>query len=57
MSDLEVEPREHTGSFKWARDQKDKDGNPVPFNAAALNKVLDRDPRGHMYYIQLSAEG
>jgi valyl-tRNA synthetase len=52
VSDLEVEPREHTGSFKWSRGQKDKDGNPVPFNAAALRKVLDRDPSGHMYYIR-----
>ncbi|KAB2851691.1 MAG: valine--tRNA ligase, partial [Hyphomicrobiaceae bacterium] len=52
VSDLEVEPREHTGSFKWAREAKDKDGNPVPFNAAALKKVLERDPNGHMYYIR-----
>ena len=52
VSDLEVEPREHTGSFKWARDQKDKDGNPVPFDAAKLDKILDKDPSGHMYYIK-----
>ena len=52
VSDLEVEPREHTGSHKWSRDQMDKDGNPVPFNAAALNKALSRDPSGHMYYIK-----
>ena len=52
VSDLEVEPREHTGSFKWSREQRDKDGNLVAFNAAALNKVLDRDPSGHMYYIK-----
>ena len=57
VSDLEVEPREHTGSFKWARDQKDKDGNPVAFNAGALNKVLDRDPSGHMYYIDYPLKG
>jgi valyl-tRNA synthetase len=52
VSDLEVESREHTGTFKWARDQKDKDGNPVPFDAAKLAKVLDKDPSGHMYYIK-----
>ncbi|HEY1246130.1 MAG TPA: valine--tRNA ligase [Hyphomicrobiaceae bacterium] len=52
LSNLEVDDIEHTGSFKWARDQKDKDGNPVPFNAAALAKVLDRDPSGHMYYFR-----
>src|SRR3990172_2658231 len=49
LSDLEVDDIEHTGSFKWACGQTDKDGNPVPFNAAALAKVLDRDPSGHMY--------
>ena len=43
---------EHTGSFRWARGQTDKDGNPVPFNATALAKVLDRDPNGHMYYLR-----
>ena len=52
VSDLEVEPREHTGSYKWLRGQTDKDGDPIAFNAAALNKVLDRDPNGHMYYIR-----
>ena len=58
VSDLEVDAREHTGSFKWSRDQKDKDGAPVPFNAAALNKVLDKDPSGHMYTIRYPlAEG
>ncbi len=57
VSDLEVEPREHTGSFKWSRDQVDKDGNPVAFNAAALNKILDKDPSGHMYYIDYPLKG
>ncbi len=52
ISDLEVEQREHTGSFKWSPDLKDKDGNPVAFDAAALAKVLARDPSGHMYYIR-----
>jgi valyl-tRNA synthetase len=52
ISDLEVEPREHTGSFKWSPELKDKDGNPVAFDGAALAKVLARDPSGHMYYIR-----
>ena len=57
VSDLEVEAREHTGSFKWSRDQKDKDGNTVPFEAAKLNKLLDKDPSGHMYYIDYPLKG
>ena len=57
VSDLEVEPREHTGSFKWARGQVDKDGNLVDFNASALNKVLDCDPSGHMYTIRYPLAG
>jgi valyl-tRNA synthetase len=57
LSDLEKDDVEHTGSFKWARGQNDKDGNPVPFNAAALAKVLDRDPNGHMYYFRYPLSG
>jgi valyl-tRNA synthetase len=57
VSDLEVEPREHTGSFKWSRTQVDKDGNAVPFNMAALAKVLDKDPSGHMYTIRYPLAG
>jgi valyl-tRNA synthetase len=57
VSDLEVEPREHTGSFKWSRDQVDKDGVSVPFNATTLNKVLDKDPSGHMYTIRYPLAG
>ena len=57
ISDLEVDDIEHTGSFRWARGQTDKDGNPVPFNAAALAKVLDRDPNGHMYYLRYPLDG
>jgi valyl-tRNA synthetase len=57
LSNLEVDDIEHTGSFKWARDQKDKDGNPIPFNTAALAKVLDRDPNGHMYYFRYPLSG
>ena len=57
ISDLEVEPREHTGSFKWSPDAKDKDGNEIAFDGAALAKVLARDPSGHMYYIRYAIEG
>ncbi|MGE0766179.1 MAG: valine--tRNA ligase [Hyphomicrobiaceae bacterium] len=52
VSDLEVEPREHTGSYKWSRGQVDKDGSLVEFNAGALSKVLDKDPSGHMYTVR-----
>jgi valyl-tRNA synthetase len=44
ISDLEVVQVECRGSFKWARD----DGSPL--DAAALGKVLDRNPNGHLYY-------
>jgi len=57
ISDLEVEQREHTGTFKWSPDLKDKDGNPVAFDVAALAKVLARDPNGHMYYIRYAIAG
>ncbi len=57
ISDLEVEPREHTGSFKWSPEAKDKDGNSVAFDGAALAKVLARDPSGHIYYIRYPIEG
>ncbi len=57
ISDLEVEQREHTGTFKWSPDLKDKDGNPVAFDGAALAKVLGRDPNGHMYYVRYAIAG
>ena len=44
ISDLEVLQVECRGSFKWSRD----DG--APFDAAALAKVLARNPNGHLYY-------
>ncbi len=44
ISDLEVVQVECRGSFKWTRD----DG--APFDAAALGKILDRNPNGHLYY-------
>ena len=46
ISDLEVLQVECKGSFKWSRD----DGEPL--NAAALGKVLARNPNGHLYYFE-----
>ena len=57
LSNLEVNDIEHTGRFKWARGQTDKDGNVVPFDATALEKVLARDPNGHMYYLRYPLDG
>ena len=57
VSDLEVESRDHTGSFKWQIGQRDKEGNPVGFDAKALAKVLDRDANGHMYYLRYPIAG
>ena len=45
ISDLEVQQIEHRGSFKWSRDN----GESLDF--AALEKTLNRDPNGHLYYI------
>ena len=44
ISDLEVVQVECRGSFKWSRD----DG--APLDAAALAKVLAKNPNGHLYY-------
>jgi valyl-tRNA synthetase len=44
ISDLEVVQIECRGSFKWSRDGE------APFDAAALGRILDRDPNGHLYY-------
>ena len=57
VSDLEVEPREHTGSFKWKRGEVNKEGEPVAFDAGKLAKVLDKDPSGHMYYLRYPLVG
>lgn len=57
VSDLEVEARDHTGSFKWSRGEIDKEGTEVAFDAGALNKQLDRDPSGHMYTIRYPLAG
>ena len=47
ISDLEVLQPEKRGSFTWAS------GDPeAPFDAAALAKVLAKDPSGHMYHFR-----
>src|SRR6185437_395382 len=46
ISDLEVVQVECKGSFKWSSsDEK-------PFDAAALEKVLNKNPNGHLYYFR-----
>ena len=46
ISDLEVVQVETRGSFKWSR----ADG--APLDAAALAKVLAKNPNGHLYYFE-----
>ena len=46
ISDLEVVQVECKGSFKWSRDEG------APLDAAALAKVLMKNPNGHLYYIE-----
>ena len=50
ISDLEVEQKEIKGSFVWQRGKVDADGNPVALDHAALGKLLDKQPGGHLYY-------
>ncbi|OYU49440.1 MAG: valine--tRNA ligase [Rhizobiales bacterium PAR1] len=57
ISDLEVEQREVKGAFAWKRGEVDKEGNIKPFDAAALGKVIDREPGGHLYYFDYPIEG
>ncbi len=52
ISDLEVVQVEATGSFKWELGQTDKDGAEVVLDLAALNKLLDKNPSGHMYHFR-----
>jgi len=47
ISDLEVQQIEKRGSFAWVSGDPEK-----PFDAAALAKVLDRDPNGHLYHFR-----
>ena len=53
ISDLEVVQVESRGKFTWSKDSGE------PFDAAALAKVLAKDPSGHMYYFRypLGEEG
>jgi valyl-tRNA synthetase len=51
ISDLEVVQVEAKGSFSWSRESG------VPFDLAALNKTLDRNPNGHLYYINYPLDG
>lgn len=51
ISDLEVLQVEKTGSFKWQR------GGEEAFDAAKLDKVLNKDPNGHLYYFNYPLEG
>ncbi|WP_284178999.1 valine--tRNA ligase [Rhabdaerophilum sp. SD176] len=57
ISDLEVEQKEVKGSYAWKRGETDKEGNPRGFDAAALGKILDREPGGHLYYLDYAIEG
>ncbi|KPH77532.1 valine--tRNA ligase [Bosea vaviloviae] len=51
ISDLEVIQVEKTGSFKWQRGGEDE------FDAAKLDKILSKDPNGHLYYFNYQLEG
>jgi len=51
ISDLEVLQVEKSGSFKWQRGGEDG------FDAAKLDKVLSKDPSGHLYYFNYPLEG
>ncbi|HLH47741.1 MAG TPA: class I tRNA ligase family protein, partial [Roseiarcus sp.] len=44
ISDLEVVQVECRGSFKWSRE------GGAPLDAAALAKILSKNPNGHLYY-------
>ncbi|MGO4673552.1 valine--tRNA ligase [Bosea sp. 2YAB26] len=51
ISDLEVLQVEKTGSYKWQR------GGEEEFDSAKLDKALNRDPSGHLYYFNYPLEG
>ena len=54
ISDLEVVQVEARGSFKWSR------ADEAPLDAAALAKLLAKNPNGHLYYFDypvVDAEG
>ncbi|MBN9247999.1 MAG: class I tRNA ligase family protein, partial [Hyphomicrobium sp.] len=46
ISDIEVIPVEARGKFSWSKESGE------PFDAAALAKVLAKDPSGHMYHFR-----
>ena len=50
ISDLEVEQKEIKGSFAWERGKTTPEGEPVALDHAALGKLLDKQPGGHLYY-------
>ncbi|KUO63537.1 MAG: valine--tRNA ligase [Alphaproteobacteria bacterium BRH_c36] len=53
ISDLEVVQVEASGTFKWSDGQKDeKTGEAVALDLKALNKVLDKNPGGHMFHFR-----
>ncbi|PSC05819.1 valine--tRNA ligase [Alsobacter soli] len=56
ISDLEVVQVEKKGSFKWERPAVDAE-DAKPLDLAALGKLLDREPSGHLYYFDYPLEG
>ena len=50
ISDLEVEQKEIKGSFVWERGKTTPEGEPLALDHAALGKLLDKQPGGHLYY-------
>ncbi len=57
VSDLEVDMVDVTGSYKWSEGDLDKEGLPKPFDAAALNKILSKNPGGHLYHFRYPLKG
>ncbi|GAU84608.1 valine--tRNA ligase [Bosea sp. BIWAKO-01] len=51
ISDLEVLQVEKTGSYRW------QGGGEEEFDTAKLDKALNRDPSGHLYYFNYPLEG
>ena len=51
ISDLEVVQVETRGSFKWSR------ADEAPLDAAALAKLLAKNPNGHLYYFDYPVVG
>ncbi|MFN3671813.1 MAG: valine--tRNA ligase [Bosea sp. (in: a-proteobacteria)] len=51
ISDLEVVQVDKSGSFKWQR------GGEEAFEPAKLEKVLSKDPGGHLYYFNYPLAG